>query len=258
MRALAVDPTDRWEHIGIMGADIETIAEGHLGSSAALAALVVGREPSRDSFSSEVTTPKASGPSLIPISSSIPADEPPTVPGSRAVVRSVLAREADVRSGEVAASHDEVEPMPIGMSSRRRRNIFVSAISLCVVLLGFAGLKAFGRRSVSTVSSNVLAPGQTAATELRSVPSVLDEPMVGVLPTVASAGAAPPPPPPPIPSIEYETRQPRPLANTGAVGVAAPASSRGASAKPKLKGEDPFGLMKPVVKPKSKDDPFGL
>jgi hypothetical protein len=40
MQALAVDPADRWPHVGVMGAEIETIAEGCLASSEEIALLV--------------------------------------------------------------------------------------------------------------------------------------------------------------------------------------------------------------------------
>jgi len=259
MRALAVNPADRWEQLGIMGADIETIAEGHVGSSAALAVLVGGGETSRDSFSSEVR-PKSSAPSLIPISSSIPlGDDRPSVPGARTPTESALAREALLPADEGAASRDGIESPRIGMTPRRRRNIFVSAISLCLVLLAVAGLKGFERRTVSTASSTVLVPTQASPIEAPSVPSIVEDPVVAPEPEVQ--------PPAPSPtaaqsrSVENEAKQPRAPPNVGVVGVALPASasSRAASAKPKSNVEDPFGLMKPVpVKAKAKDDPFGL
>jgi len=40
IQALAVDPADRWPHVGVMGAEIETIAEGYLASSEEIALLV--------------------------------------------------------------------------------------------------------------------------------------------------------------------------------------------------------------------------
>lgn len=42
MRALLVDPAERWNHVGALGAQIETIARGHLASSDEIAALVAG------------------------------------------------------------------------------------------------------------------------------------------------------------------------------------------------------------------------
>src|SRR5262249_33031901 len=48
IQALAVDPADRWPHVGVMGAETETIAEGSLGSSEEIALLVrrhAGGEP---------------------------------------------------------------------------------------------------------------------------------------------------------------------------------------------------------------------
>jgi hypothetical protein len=42
MRALLVDPAERWPHVGALGAQVETIARGHLASSDEIAALVAG------------------------------------------------------------------------------------------------------------------------------------------------------------------------------------------------------------------------
>jgi serine/threonine-protein kinase len=42
MRALSVDPAERWAHVGALGSQVETVARGHLASSDEIAALVAG------------------------------------------------------------------------------------------------------------------------------------------------------------------------------------------------------------------------
>ena len=49
MRALSVDPGERWAHVGALGAQIENVARGHLASSDEIAALVAGFAAGRGS-----------------------------------------------------------------------------------------------------------------------------------------------------------------------------------------------------------------
>jgi hypothetical protein len=69
MRALSVDPGERWPHIGALGAQVENIARGHLASSDEIAALVAGFAAGRGS-----SVPPA--PVVIPIVAPPPASAP--------------------------------------------------------------------------------------------------------------------------------------------------------------------------------------
>jgi serine/threonine-protein kinase len=64
MQAIAVDPEDRWPHVGVMGAEIEAIAAGRLASSEEIALLV------RSRLGEQV-------PSIIPVSDAEPPPEAP-------------------------------------------------------------------------------------------------------------------------------------------------------------------------------------
>jgi serine/threonine-protein kinase len=93
MRALLVDPAERWAHVGALGAQVETIARGHLASSDEIAALVAGfaagmGRGSMTSISDVETIPPPPPPapaavtSLAPTASSIiqaPPDDPESV-----------------------------------------------------------------------------------------------------------------------------------------------------------------------------------
>ena len=94
MRALLVDPSERWAHVGALGAQVETIARGHLASSDEIAALVagfaagMGGRGSMTSISDMETIPPPPPPaptavtSLAPTASSIvqsPPDDPESV-----------------------------------------------------------------------------------------------------------------------------------------------------------------------------------
>ena len=87
MRALLVDPTERWNQVGALGAQIETIARGHLASPDEIAALVAGFAAGKGRGSmtslSDATTVPPPAPdaitSLAPTASSIqslPVHEP--------------------------------------------------------------------------------------------------------------------------------------------------------------------------------------
>jgi serine/threonine-protein kinase len=230
MRALAVDPADRWDHVGIMGADIETIAEGQVARTSDVAVLITGRQLSRDSLSDEITMPLAAVPSLSPFANSIPAtpDEPtsPDSPGA------LSARRLDSTEPVASATRKAAERAPL--AQRRRLAIFGGALAFCALVLAIAGIKRIAQPSDSTMT--VLAP---------------------------AAGSPVPPPTTaePIPFVT-EPSDPieRPIAPASSAPSPAPSAGRAKAAAPAPKGkpkEDPFGLMKPV-KAKQKDDPFGL
>ncbi len=159
MRALAVDPSDRWEHVGIMGADIETIAMGHIAKSSELIALVTGREVSRDSMSDEVTMPLASVPSLSPFSNSIPSPDGATRAPLSSSEDSTLPIETAVRSSRA--------PMP----ERTRIKIVTGALATSFVLLALAGYKKISQSPDSSETTVLVPAAQPVAPPAAAEPT---------------------------------------------------------------------------------------
>ncbi|HKQ71121.1 MAG TPA: hypothetical protein VJT73_17365, partial [Polyangiaceae bacterium] len=74
MRALEVDPELRWPHVGAFGAEIENVAQGHLGSPDELAAWVrASGVRMGDSFTDEATTQRRAIPGAAPVSGNAPS-----------------------------------------------------------------------------------------------------------------------------------------------------------------------------------------
>jgi serine/threonine-protein kinase len=253
MRALAVDPADRWAHVGIMGADIETISEGKMAKSSELISLVTGREVSRDSMSDEVTRPLASISSLTPLTNSIPSPDEPTAPDSPGAL---VARRSD------SAEPVEAPPRPpffsqAPMPERHRRRIVAGALSFSFLVLAVAGIKALAGRPDAPPPTTVLAPAAAPIAETAS----LAEPasFAETAPEPQAGPVAPPPEPPAAPTAAAPKPAPAKAAAAPPApdpkASRAPAKTSASSSKPK---EDPFGLLKPVRSKKQKDDPFGL
>jgi serine/threonine protein kinase len=242
MRALAVDPSDRWEHIGIMGADIETIALGHIAKSSELIALVTGRQVSRDSMSDEVTMPLASVSSLSPISNSIPATSDDSV--TRRMTPEPPPSDSTVPI-ETPALRAPRDPMP----ERLRFKIVAASLGVSLVLLALAGYKKMSNTSDGPTAT-VLAP---AAQAVEPPTEATNE-----SPTQEAIEIAPRTLEPAVPTISAPAAPDTRAGGSVPKGTAQSSKARPNEAKSdgKAKG-DPFGLMKPV-KMKPKADPFGL
>jgi serine/threonine-protein kinase len=250
MRALSVDPKDRWAHVGIMGADIETIAEGRMAKSIDLIVLVTGREVSRDSLSDEVTRPLASIASLTPFANSIPVLDEPTSPDSP---EALGGRHSDTTQ-TVAMRTPASSRVP--MDERRRWQIVAGALSFGILLLVIAAMKTLGSKPEASVSTVLSMPA--------SQPSLVESPNVAQPDEpVAEPPPAPAPPPkaaPPAPAAGTAKVAPKPAPapappNLDVRGPRIPSKTTTAGkSKPK---DDPFGLSRPV-RSKPKDDPFGL
>jgi serine/threonine-protein kinase len=246
MRALAVDPADRWAHVGIMGADIETIAEGRMAKASDLIVLVTGRDVSRDSLSDEVTRPLASLSSLSPFANSIPAPDEPTsphTPGALGGRRSDSTEPVETPFRPPTASRP---PMP----ERHRRTIVGGALAFSLLVLLVAGIKALTPKPESSDISTVLAPpaAQPAAAPLADPPAAppslapADEPIAAPEPAPSAAAA------------KTATVAASPSVDAKGARVTPRTSASSGKTKP---NDDPFGLMKPV-RAKPKNDPFGL
>jgi len=246
VRALAVDPADRWENVGFMGADIETIAEGHMAKSYEVATLVTGRDVTRDSLSDELTTRISTAASLTPFANSIPSpNDGDAVPDSRSGTRGASTEPVVTSAVETGTAR---RPMP----RRRARMIVTGALSLGALLLTIAGLKALTHATVSTSSANGI--GSPAAAPFpepaRPEPIPVADPAA---PAAAPNGLPEAEPTAPVASSGVHTAPAVP-AQGKAARVLPRSSAPGKTGKPK---DDPFGLLKPA-KPKKDDDPFGL
>jgi len=243
MRALAVDPTDRWEHVGAMASHIETIAEGELAKSSEVAALVTGRSVSSDFLSEAVTRPRWSA-SLTPLANSIPAStDEPTAPDS---LGALSARPAD--SAEPASSV-AVRATRLPMTKRRRWAVVGWALAFGALVLAIVGLTKVARKTVPTVTTSVSAPAAAPPAQLSgALPS--EAPLVAS-PPIPSSGQAPSLVKPR--GAAQEAKSIRPATSPSSRDRAKPSAS---VATPKTK-EDPFGLSKPV-RQKAMEDPFGL
>jgi hypothetical protein len=99
MRALLVDPAERWNHVGALGAQIETIARGHLASSDEIAALVAGFAAGK-------------GRSSIPSVSDAATIPPPPAP-SQATSQVVTSLSPTASSIQSPAVHESVAPVEL-------------------------------------------------------------------------------------------------------------------------------------------------
>jgi serine/threonine-protein kinase len=254
MRALAVDPQDRWAHVGIMGADIETIAEGRMAKSIDLVVLVTGREVSRDSLSDEVTRPLASIASLTPFANSIPVLDEPTSPASPEAMGMRRSDSSEIITA-VRTPVDLHPPMP----ERRRWAIVAGALSFSILLLAVAGMKTLGQKPDASVSTVLAMPA--------AQPSVIETPTVAQpeesapLATVTTEPATIAPPPPKAAPLAPVTPAPKPMPKAAPPNAEAkPPRVAPKAAPPSTKSkakDDPFGLSRPV-RTKPKDDQFGL
>jgi serine/threonine protein kinase len=243
MRALAVDPAHRWQHVGIMGADIETIAVGQMAKSSDVASLVTGRQVSRDSLSDEVTMPLALQQSLSPYASSVPAGADTNRDAPFGLRSPRIGSTVPV----VATTTSPGVFLP-SMTTRRRWAIVGGALSFSLLVLIVARYRSLERTIESTSTATVLAPAPTATIESLPPSAVPTEPPLtaDVEPTpatVPTTSHASPAISPRIPASESK----------GPRSSAKPSASAGRT-KPK---EDRFGLSRPV-RPKPADDPFGL
>jgi hypothetical protein len=256
MRALSVDPGDRWEDVGVMKDQVETIADGHVAKSSEVVGLVMGFVVSRDSISDEVTHPFALASSLSPFASSILAEpDEATVPHSS---RALVALGPDSADPVVAATPESALSRA-RVTAERRWAIVTAALSIGVLALGFVGIK---KTTVSKPESIVAATtlGPPAAASRGEHVATAQGRDLSQRATLARASPAPssahpeptanmapkPPPAGTTPDTNIETK-----ASRGPQRASAP------PVKPAKPIEDPFGLMKPV-RSKAKDDPFGL
>jgi hypothetical protein len=195
MRALVVDPAERWPHVGALGAQVENIARGHLASSDEIAALIAGFAAGRGQSSvpaaPEIAPPPPSAPSIVtslsPTASSIqspesqsmePVEMPAAVlapvgerwetPPSRIWVpteeKVATERSAVLASiAEVADSWSGVAPPSGAAMSQRLKVIVWGAVSASFAIAGLVAYQVLDRSPQAHSTATVLAPKVTTA-----------------------------------------------------------------------------------------------
>jgi hypothetical protein len=189
MQALSVDPSHRWSHIGVMGAEIETITEGCLASSEDIA-LLVRRQALREGGSFLPGSASAAftyviSPSGRPISTSEFSSQsrdsaPPSISESRAAPNASIDPHSGglvlwhgpntSRSPGVLGSRDSVRPSSSGaVSSGRRRpsqaaitrqsRIVWTAVGVGLALFGLTIYQLLDREDRSAGPTATLTPG---------------------------------------------------------------------------------------------------
>jgi len=269
MQAIAVDPADRWPHVGVMGAEIETIADGFLPSSEEVAQLM------RRRAQGEAYVPPVE---VLPIgrASSIPPEPPSVVeaPSSAALVirprpsvpeSSGLVSWSGPRSSRRQTWEDEPsrEAESIRVSEPAPQNLGPkpSVIGWAAVVFGVLSAIAAFMLFKRETSSGIVSEGTTVATEVVVAPQLAGtatataapnndavarpsgRPQVaaqGVRPTpkTSPASAAPAPAAPRSGTPRASSKTPEPVAPSPTV---APAESAQPPPAPKPK-EDLFGI----------------
>jgi hypothetical protein len=228
MRALLVDPAERWIHVGALGAQIETIARGHLASSDEIAALVAGfaagKGPSSRPPVSDVATippppPPSQVTSLSPTASSIQSPPPQAslAPIEEALPDPPAALErweapatlesriwippephatpsdgiaASATSPEVAESWSGIAPASIPAMSRRSKTIAWAVVSACLAVTGLAAYRLIEQSPETRSTATVLAPKGSTPGQASAVYVVGAAPKVAPEPAVLAAPQA--------------------------------------------------------------------
>jgi hypothetical protein len=226
MRALLVDPAERWAHVGALGAQVETIARGHLASADEIAALVAGfaagmGRSSITSISDVETIPPPPPPaaaavtSLAPTSSSIETapDDPESVAPVEvpALERSPVAQRWEApppsapriwlptdqdafpvsaaqgpASSDVADSWSGVAPYSVPGMSRRSKTIVWAMVSASLALAGIAVYQLLDRSPETRATATVLAPKMTPGRSASAAPLAAAAPKPALEPATAS------------------------------------------------------------------------
>jgi serine/threonine protein kinase len=238
-RALAVSPSDRWPHVGVMGEEIERAAEGHIASVREVRDLLA-----------EVAQPKTAvspsenpwTPSLSPTAVSIPPTHipPPPLPPN---IQALYAAAPPI-------VHESSAPTRRSPKNRRRHSVIAwSTLLTAVALLAFATkevLDGLASRAPASppgpalvvrtatppaVSAPPAAPAPPADSVVPAVASALQAPIAPLAPVVPVAASAPAPPSRPA--------ERRPAVRRAPARKAPPAP---AAPKPAKARDDTFGI----------------
>jgi serine/threonine-protein kinase len=260
--ALAVDPTERWPHVGVLGAEIEAASEGFVAPSYEVAALVTGRSAGEHDARSPSTSSPPSSSSLTPLASSIRSSSPGELRffGPSVYERGEWTEENDASFGALLDSRTS-RPM-VARKAARRRLIVASAAGAILALIVIIGYEVLTRRPVSTASSTVLAPvaAEPVAAPLPvgvappSTPPAQPQPAVAVSPP-ATAGKVSPSPPANKANAKASPGRATPKTKSSSTTPASTSAVPAPSTSAKKHNDDPFGINAPV---RAKPDPFGI
>jgi serine/threonine-protein kinase len=218
MRALVVDPAERWAHVGALGAQVENIARGHLASSDEIAALVAGfaagKGPSSVRPARELARPPASAPNMItslsPTASSIQSPpesqstEPVEVPAAEVAapvsgrwetlppppppetwvpveekVATATARSAVLTTlADVADSWSGIAPATGTGLSQRAKVLVWATVSVSFAITGMVAYQILDRSPETRTTATVLAPKLTATGQPATAPGAAGAPTV--------------------------------------------------------------------------------
>jgi serine/threonine-protein kinase len=231
MRALSVDPSERWAHVGALGAQVEAIARGHMASSDEIAALVAGFAAGKGHSSmlaSDAETIPPPAPtavtSLSPTASSIQspsesdsalmaAAEAPAAPEPAPIAErwethhasapriwlpavenaASESASASLSSGEVADSWSGIAPASVPGISHRTKTLVLAAVGASLAITGLAAYKLLDRGHEARSTATVLAP-KVAAPSQPGVRAATAAPkgVVGPTPSTASTAGSEP------------------------------------------------------------------
>ncbi len=235
-RALAVDPKDRWPHVGVMGEEIEQAAEGHIASAKEVRDLLSDAAPPK-----APNTPSENPwtPSLSPTAVSIPPVPIPPAPLPPAI---------QGLYGTAPVVHESAPPPTRRAGKKRRRQSVIawSALGIAVVLMGVVTREVLeGVRAAKSASAALPIPAAVA----RKAVAPVSQPPVVAPPTVAPPPQALPPNPPaplaasapaPAPEVTPASAPPRsPVRLRRAPARKAPAPAAPNAPKPH---DDAFGI----------------
>lgn len=250
--ALAVDPAQRWSHVGLMGAEIEAIVEGHMASSGEVARLLA--DSPEASSQESVQTPSPLAPSLAPTAMSIapapPSEGPSPAQASDTSTRDTLSYEQAPSSAlplQIPAlpelSPASVSGRPTSRKARSQSLIAWSTMAVALVLLGVAARELFGN---STGSAAAPAPAQQTATLPATIPAPTPpESRDRGSPSLRAAGVPP--------ATDQARVEPAPAASALApTPAASPSAQQGAKPAPRRKAP-PAGRKGP-----RRDEQFGI
>jgi serine/threonine-protein kinase len=228
MRALSVDPAERWAHVGALGAQVETIARGHLASSDEIAALVAGfaagmgrgsitsisdvetlpppppaaatvtsLSPTASTIQSPSEPPEAAVPDEAPAAELSPVAKrweapPPSAPRiwlpSDQNAGPVSAAEAPA-SGDVADSWSGIAPYSTPGLSRRSKTIVWAAVSASLAITGIAAYQLLDRSPETRSTATVLVPKLTPASRASGAAAAMAPPKTPVAPSPGATAA---------------------------------------------------------------------
>ena len=273
-RALAVNPADRWETVGVMGAEIEYVAVDHIASSGEVAALLWDADAKKSSPPSKTQ----SIPSLSPAAISIPpapivalspppaieqpspviAPTPPDVakshPSGFSTPSGVPQRLAAAPAGDAPALASRA-PAPTKRPAPRSKQSVVGWLTLgaATVLVGVAAYEVVGGSMASKSVPAVMVTSFTGRPVVSPDPLPVDPPAAAA-PPVASAVSTDLRPTAPPPSAEPAPPLTRPA--VAAPQVAVPSASPRPTTKPAPVHKPP---PHPTNKKNGKVDPtFGI